>query len=214
MLNAQFRPLDKWPGERNKSWKRATFRVTYARSLDLLESELSKLRAKDVVIQVDGLTLQDIRNDGWPRSSWTPGRYGKSGVIVSFQSAKGAMSFPCDRFTSWQDNLRAIALSLEALRTVDRYGVTRGNEQYRGWSQIEAPKNGHMSRGEAAIFLASILSVPKDYILEQPAKYIRQAQQAYHPDRVGTEPEKLARHEMFVRIGHAEVALTATEAAK
>jgi hypothetical protein len=45
-LQATFRPLDRWPGERTVSRLRAKFKVTYARSLDLLESELSKLRAK------------------------------------------------------------------------------------------------------------------------------------------------------------------------
>ena len=137
MLNATFRPLTQWPGERTKTRRDAQFRATYSKTLDLLEYELDKLRAGNTVIQVDNLTTADIRNDGWPKGSWCP-RGGWQGVIVSFESHKGAMSFPCDRYTEWQDNLRAIALSLEALRTVDRYGVTRGNEQYTGWARLPA----------------------------------------------------------------------------
>jgi hypothetical protein len=35
-------------------------------------------------------------------------------------------------FFDWRDNVRAIALGLEALRTVDRYGITHKAEQYTG----------------------------------------------------------------------------------
>jgi hypothetical protein len=117
MLNATFRPLENWPGMRTIERKDATFRSTYPQTLDLLETELDKIRAKEIVIQVEGLTLEYIRNDGWPRSgNWANGRYGGPGVIVSFESPKGSISMPCDNFRDWQDNLRAIAKSLEALR--------------------------------------------------------------------------------------------------
>ena len=105
MLNAQFRPLDSWPVERTKSRRDATFRATYVKTLDELEYELQHLGARDTVIQVEGLTRDDIRNDGWPRSvNWKNG-YGGPGVVLSFDSPKGSMSFPCDRFGDWQDNV-------------------------------------------------------------------------------------------------------------
>src|SRR5579863_10251967 len=46
------------------------------------------------------------------------------GIILTFNSKHGPLSYPCDKYSNWQANLRAIALSLEALRAVDRYGVT------------------------------------------------------------------------------------------
>jgi hypothetical protein len=49
-----------------------------------------------------------------------------------------AFQFAVDKFATWQDNLRAIALGLEALRKVDRYGITKNSEQYTGWKQLEA----------------------------------------------------------------------------
>lgn len=65
MLNAQFRPLDQWPGERTKSRKESTFRATWLQTLDLLEFELGKLRARGIVIQVeDPEAIARIRNDG------------------------------------------------------------------------------------------------------------------------------------------------------
>jgi len=215
MLNAQFRPLDKWPGERTKERKNATFRATYPKTLDELEYELQRLSAHDTVIQVEGLTRDDIRNDGWPRSgNWKNG-YGGPGVIVSFESSKGAISMPCDKFGDWQDNLRAIAKSLEALRMVDRYGVTRGNEQYRGWSQIEAPKNGNMSRRDAIELIALGAGCDATQLSDHwetlGEAMIKRAKKLMHPDTAEQMDEhaKRHRHEMFVRIGQAEAVLIA-----
>lgn len=207
MLNAQFRPLDQWPGERTRGRLRAKFKVGYSKSLDLLESELLKLRAKEIIIQVDGLALSDIRKDGWPRASWSQGRNSNSGVIVSFQSDKGTMSFPCDRFDSWQDNVRAIALSIEALRTVDCYGVTKGHEQYQGWLRIEAP-SGKMSREAAAHVIAEVVGADPNTLLFSwdtigPAM-AKRAKILASPDHATDEADRERRHELFVKIGEAE----------
>ncbi len=207
MLNAQFRPLDKWPGARTNGRRDASFRSTYPQTLDLLEGELTKLRAKDIIIQVEGLTLQFLRNDGWPKSgNWQNG-YGGPGVIVSFESSKGHMSFPCDRFRDWQDNLRAIAKSLEALRMVDRYGVTRGNEQYRGWTQI-GNGNGKMDRASALRFIEKLngvgLANAPAHVIEAQIKI---AKRNNHPDLGIDEESRKRHHETFVAIGQAEEVL-------
>lgn len=208
MLNAQFRPLDQWPGERTKGRRDAQFRATYPQTLDLLESELSHIhaRAGSVIIQVDGLTLGDIRNDGWLRPQWKC-FVDRPGVIVSFESPKGAISMPCDKFRDWQDNLRAIAKSLEALRMVDRYGVTRGNEQYRGWAKLEAPSNGKMTREQAITFMDSFLNEPGYFGSTAPgnvARACRDIKARYHPDHAKDEADAARRHEIFVKIGEAE----------
>jgi hypothetical protein len=206
MLNAQFRPLDRWPVERTKGRRNATFRASYVQTLDELEYELQRLAAHDAVIQVEGLTREDIRNDGWPRAgNWKNG-YGGPGVILSFESAKGSMSFPCDRYRDFRDNIRAIALSFEALRAVDRYGVTRGNEQYRGWAQLEAPTT-ETDREGAIQTIASILNASRDAVAANPAAFIKQARIAYHPDGVTDAGVKKQRHEMSVLISKAERAL-------
>jgi hypothetical protein len=137
MLNAVFRPVDKWPGEQTPSWKRqrSRFRASYARTLDGLERELNAIQAKDIVIQCF-LELRDIRNDGWPRSSARPKQ---PGVIVTFSQGKDAISMPCDTFEDWEQNLRAIALTLHSLRMVSQYGVSKHNEQYQGFKRLEVP---------------------------------------------------------------------------
>ena len=133
MINAQFVPIEAWPGKQRTSWKSARFRMTYPQRLDTLEYELNKLGAKDILIQCY-LTREDLRNDGWPKSLAKPRN---PGIIISFTARGGdQLSFPCDTYDDWYDNLYAIALSLEALRAVDRYGVTRSAEQYQGWRRL------------------------------------------------------------------------------
>jgi hypothetical protein len=134
LIDARFVPIQQWPGEKRKDWQRkfAQFRSTYAQSLDLLERELNHLKAKNIAIEAY-FDRSKIRNDGWPFSGAAPA---EPGVIISFTGKSGELSFPCDTYQNWQHNLHAIALALEALRAVDRYGVTQRAEQYKGWAKL------------------------------------------------------------------------------
>lgn len=221
MIDARFVPLEKWPGkERTASQRKAApFRASYAKTLDLLESELNHLRAKDVTIQAY-FSRQDIRNDGWPKSSARPS---SPGVIVGFTQWNShfdraadkwvrvaeEMSFPCDRFNSWEDNLRAIALAFEALRKVDRYGITQSGEQYKGWKRLPEPAPpDQMTREEAALYIAGFSAFPKDYIFESQTNLesaYRKAASVLHPDIPG------GSHDAFVRLQKAKEVLSRRE---
>jgi hypothetical protein len=132
----------------------------------LLDKELRALGARRVVIQ---LALQEgnIRLDGWPRAAARPAH---SGVVIAFESKHGPLKYHSDQFTGWQDNLRAIALGLEALRAVDRYGITRRGEQYQGWKALPAGESSDVERG-------------RDLIRQYGS--IPEALKATHPDHGG-----------------------------
>jgi curved DNA-binding protein CbpA len=150
VIQLRFVPIQQWPGEKTKSRQSSSFRSKYIQTLDLLEAELKHLWAKDTVLQAF-ISWQDVRNDGLPKSN---AAFTDPGVILTFESRNGALSFPCDRYTDWQANLRAIALSLEALRAVNRYGVTRRAEQYQGWRQLAPPSDKPFpNKDAAAIYL-------------------------------------------------------------
>jgi hypothetical protein len=202
MLNARFVPLETWPGKSTPKRKESTFRASYLNTLDLLEEELSRIKAKDILIQAF-FTRDQLRNDSWPKTSAQPSDVG---VIVSFESPKGPLSFPCDTFTTFDCNLRAIALALQALRAVDRYGVTQGNEQYRGWARLAAPADQPFkSANEAAWFIkskaypdiahrADFISLHIQTDKAERDKAYRLAAKALHPDSNG------GSHEMFIRL--------------
>ncbi len=150
-IDIRFVSLQAWPGERTKSRTRSQFSASFASTCETLERELLHLRAKHVVIQADCDESQ-IRRDGMLR---TDARTRTPGIILSFDSKHGPLSYPCDRFMDWHDNLRAIALGLEALRTVDRYGVTKRAEQYKGWKALTFRGDDYFANEqEAAVFLA------------------------------------------------------------
>jgi hypothetical protein len=149
-VNLRFVPIELWPGDARKQYQRkdSPFRGSWGDTLKTLDRELNHLRARDILVQ-GYFELDDIRLDGWPRSTARPRG---PGVILTFETPNGTLSFPCDTYTRWEDNFRAIALALDALRRVERYGVTRRNEQYKGWAKLP-PAPAKMSADDAMTFL-------------------------------------------------------------
>lgn len=136
MTDVQFRPLGSWPyPDTSPRRGRRTFKAGWQSTLDLLERELEQLGAFRVVIQAD-FRERDLRLDGMPRADARVPHH--PGVILSFESDHGPLRYATDAHMAWQHNVRAIALGLEALRAVDRYGITQSGEQYTGWKQLTA----------------------------------------------------------------------------
>jgi hypothetical protein len=179
-IDIQMHPIERWPGEYTKNRKKSMFKASYGKTLDLLEYELGLLKATNVILQV-ALESKDIRLDGKPRSG---AKAAHPGIILTFDSKYGPLQYPCDRFDDWEDNLRAIALSLEHLRAVDRYGVTKRGEQYTGWTALPN-KNGKMSHYEAMAMLSTYsgMELTEASTHETRIAAYRKAAAAAHPDR-------------------------------
>lgn len=187
----RFEPIERWPGEPTRNRKQSQFRASYGKTLDLLDRELWHLKAKDIVLQVS-VDRSRIRLDGMLRSDARPS---SPGVILSFRCKHGSLMYPCDTYDSWQDNLRAIAMALDALRAVDRYGVTSRAEQYRGWQQLPAPEGPVIkTRDQALQFLGRVLGCTLNDLrgVELIDAFVRQAQMKTHPDK-GGNPEDFKR---------------------
>jgi hypothetical protein len=188
------RPLPAvWPtGQRTPPEQRqhSRFKAPYSRTLEQLQYELRMLDAVEPVVLEAGYQPHEIRMDGLPRKGARPS---DPAVIVSFDSRVGPLRYGCDTFWADEDNLRAIALALEALRAVDRYGVTKRGEQYQGWSALPPTAEPGMSREEAEVFIrhaaATGNSVGPQFTLREA---YRRAARRLHPD-VGGDPEQWAR---------------------
>jgi hypothetical protein len=172
-------PIGEWPGQLTTKRRPSNFASTMTSTLGTLRRELFQLDAKDVRLQV-AIPASQFRLDGFPRAT---AKAEHPGIILTMQTNVGALSYPCDTFTTWEDNLRAIALALEALRKVDRYGVTKRGEQYRGFLSIEATSApaGFATGEEAERFLRSIAGDSAETV----KRALSRAQFATHPDRGG-----------------------------
>ena len=152
-MKLTYRPLPAiWPsGERTRFRFESRFKAGWNDTLNLLERELGHLgvSAASTVVLETGFSERDIRLDGYPRADARPG---DPAVIISFESKYGPLRYGCDTYRTHQDNVRAIALALTALRTVDRYGVTKRGEQYAGWKQLPAAGESTSAR-EAEAFI-------------------------------------------------------------
>jgi hypothetical protein len=169
-MNVRFYPLR--PGEYptpTKSRRHDQFNSPWPKTLALLERELGHLDAREVVISI-AVNEDELRLDGWPKANAHPSH---PGVIVSFESKHGPLRYLTDQFWDWQANLRAIALGLEALRAVDRYGITRRGEQYTGWKALTSGDGTPTTRAQAEKLIATYGS-------------LREALFKSHPDHGGT----------------------------
>lgn len=172
------------------------FSVTWTDTLDLLIREVFAIQYKgmpDPVIEVD-VRERDIRIDGGLRAD---AKAATPAVVVAFESKHGPLLYRCDRYRGggyrsrmqpWQHNVRAIALTLEALRSVDRYGATRRGEQYTGWKALP-PGTGVVATGMTVELALDVLEREsgylRGYVTEHTGAALRRAQANAHPDRNG-----------------------------
>jgi hypothetical protein len=190
-------PIGAWPGELTKRRQSSNFASPMSSTLATLRRELFQLDAKNVRLQV-AIPATHFRLDGFPRST---AKAEHPGIILTMETNVGALSYPCDTFTAWEDNLRAIALALEALRKVDRYGVTKRGEQYRGFLAIEATAMpaGFGSIDAAICVLENVIEHASDRSAAglTPARLVELAKRYGHPDTGGNA-------ETFQRVTLAE----------
>jgi hypothetical protein len=184
----QIEPMAAWPYPETKPRKRSAFGASWSATLDLLDRELQHLNVSGAVaIRVVG-SPSDVRLDGMLRAS---ARLPHPGVAVSFHSRRhGALSYPCDTFCAgggplvdWQANVRAIALGLEALRKVERYGIASRGEQYAGWRAIESgTKSAFANKDEALVWLRAFGHWPFGEQVDL-GRLLRRAANLAHPDK-------------------------------
>lgn len=202
----RLRPLSgPWPYPETKNRRTYQFRSTWADTRELLASEAEQLGARLVVVEFDVVGGESaFRIDGGLRVNAKAGPF--PGARVSMETRHGPLTYATDRYertwghqklASWQANVRAIAMSLEALRAVDRHGVTRRGEQYAGWKQLPsapsapAPDDLPTARAKAARLLIEHGGDPAQTVgmlLTHPEVVRRlfgHAARRHHPDAGG-----------------------------
>lgn len=199
------KPIVAWPGDRTPDHlrQRSRFGSAWSSTMSLLSRELDQVSAKDRILQVD-IPESDFRLDGFPRAN---ARQNSPAIIITFDAFHTTLSYPCDTFGSWQDNVRAVALALEALRKVDRYGVTKRGEQYQGFKALPPGSiaiGSSLTFNQAARVLVRLAGLDEwdEGLLRKVRNQAEVRREVYlkasarhHPDRGGESPDMVQVNE-------------------
>lgn len=165
------------------------FSAPWSSTLNVLDRELWYLGVRsEFVLQID-CTEADLRLDGQMRAN---ARAASPAVAIAVDSkSKGSLLFVCGRFPHCQDNVRAIALGLEALRKVERFGIVQSDEQYRGWQALPpgTPLPAAKMTVERATEILHVAAQREGWVVLSTADAVnelyREAALIHHPDRGG-----------------------------
>lgn len=165
-MRAYWRPLPAWPYP-PRTKRKGLFRSSWSRSLELLGEEVERVDGSDLMIGVVADDSQ-FRIDGSLKANAI---LKHPGAEVSFEKDGRRLVFHTDTYDHLHWNLHAVALGLEALRAVDRHGISSGSEQYAVFAQLTAggpdPERGR--------------------ILVEQEGGLTKALKRYHPDHGGAE---------------------------
>ena len=170
-------PLN-WPPGRPRSGcrEKAQFQVTVGAAVQGIRYQVDRLGGVEVVIS----TNIELRKDGYPRGD-RPMPQDK-GVAVYFKLKGKPMSFACDRWNTVKDNMRAIERTIEALRSIERWGSGSMVEQaFTGFAALPSPEQPFQ-----------VLGVGANASREEVERAYRLLAAKHHPDRGGDE-QQMAR---------------------
>lgn len=148
-MRATWHALAAWPYE-PRPQQSTSFRSDWDSTLLLLEREIEALGGTDPDVGIVCDPSQISMSGALKAGQRVSVRH--AGAEVSFDAGGRRMVFHTDAFPWLAWNLRAIALGLEALRKVDRYGITSGGEQYAGFAAL-GPGGPDPARGARIVEL-------------------------------------------------------------
>lgn len=119
----------------------------------------------------------ELRSDGLPRSNQK--RVDDPGVAVYFALDGKKRCIPCDVYFRVEDNIAAVAATIDALRTIERHGSKMFEAAFSGFDALPAPDHV-MERG-----WRDVIDYYGDSLAEAMRAYFRARKKA-HPDHGGS----------------------------
>lgn len=159
------------------SWKTRE-RLTINQSVERVRAELQRMGIRDGDLVIS--TNLELRLDGLPRSGQRQPTDPGAAVYWRERSGDVPRCMAIDRYDRIEDNLAAIAATLEAMRAIERHGGAEIlNRAFTGFTAIEdQSKPWHI-----------VLGVPTYASTEQVRDAYRRARASAHPDRAGGDAE-------------------------
>lgn len=152
-----------WPKTELPKKENGKFKQSLAGALVNLKTECQRLQGKSLVLS----------------SNYTLGneRPAESGVVAYFQLGEQPIAIPCDRWKLVEHNVQAIALTIEAMRGMERWGAKHMiTAMFTGFKALPAKAGGKSPR--------EILGFRENELLDetQVTTRFRNLSKIYHPD--------------------------------
>lgn len=159
-------------------------KVSMANVTDEIINEVRAIGGQQLVIS----TNVELKNNGLPYANRQTPR--DQGAAIYFALKGKPCVLACDKWNRVEDNLRAIAKHIEALRGQERWGVGSVEQAFAGYTALPAPGDS------AAATWYQVLGVAHDapYDVARDA-YVRESKLC-HPDNGGS-------HDAQVRLNAA-----------
>lgn len=128
-----------WPDGRPRTKRRvsSSFKVTPRKAYDELRAELSRFGVKAPVVS-SNCPLRI--SDGTPYADALSDRFEDPGVAVYFTRKDRLVCIACDTYETPFENIRALGLSVNAMRDMDRWGAGQVLDQaFEGFTALPPP---------------------------------------------------------------------------
>lgn len=141
-----------------------------------LKDELGRMSARSITIS----TNIPVKNDGNPYSTYS--KPADVGVAVYFTVDNKAMALCCDKWNTVEANLRALVMSVDAMRGLDRWGVSEiMNRAFMGFKALPEKAAGFP--------WWEVLGLSRECTLKEVKAAYKKKAQLHHPN-VGGDPNK------------------------
>lgn len=187
-----------WPVNRRRAgWREvARFSITLGKARDAIVREVKLLGGSGLIISSN----LGVRRDGLPYANQR--QPDDPGVAAYFTYKKQPMCFACDRWRKVEDNMQAIAKTIDALRGVARWGTGDMMEAaFTGFAALPPPSQT-TARGWREVL--GFQPNTRPLYSEVEAAY-RRLRSSAHPDKGGTHERFMEVQSAFDR-AHAELA--------
>jgi hypothetical protein len=159
-----------WPKTSPAQREKGKFKTTLAGALSALNEQLRMLGAAKLVLS----------------SNYTLGveKPQDPGVVAYFNFNGTEMAIPCDRWDRVEHNVKAIALTVEAMRGMERWGAKNMiRAMFTGFKTLMAP--GHRPWWE-------VMGLTQTATKEAATKRYHDLAKERHPDNTGGNPDLMA----------------------
>lgn len=177
-----------WPIGYSRSIQRkdSRFTTTLGQARDYVKAEIKRIGGKNPIIS----TNIPLKNDGNLRADWSKYKIDDPGVAVYFEYDGEQVCLCSDAYKRVWENLKGIGRTIEALRQIERDGVSDFlKRSFRGFKELPEERGVQTSVDN----IWEILGITPTTDKEKIRKAYRAQAKKHHPDNAGGSQDMMAR---------------------